>query len=183
MYRSSSVALSHRAMLFTFFDKVPYDGESLQFIAETRGTPAARALEQLAPAGAHFRSELAPFPSRLQRNLTRSSARVWGGDRSDVVLLLWEAWHKLLKGRFQHLATPDELSGWQLPTSQFDHELYPDVVLRALSVLVPGLQQYWNGAAGAQLPRPKVDGGYYTRTPENMPLIGEIRARDTRRRV
>jgi hypothetical protein len=105
--------------------------------------------------------------------------RVWGGDRSDVVLLLWEAWHSLLKAHFQHRATPDEISGWELPASQLDHDLYPDVVLRALSVLVPGLQQYWNGAAGAQLPRPKVDGGYYTRTPENMPLIGTLRARGT----
>jgi hypothetical protein len=101
---------------------------------------------------------------------------VWGGDQSDVVLLLWEAWHSRLKGHFRDRASPDELNGWELPASLLDHELYPDAVLRALSVLVPGLQQYWNGTAGEKFPRPKVDGGYYTRTPENMPLIGNTRA-------
>ena len=78
----------------------------------------------------------------------------------------------MIKGHFEHEASLAELEGSQLPLSLLDHLLYPDVVLRALSVLVPGLQQYWNGAAGDKFPRPTVDGGYYTRTPENMPLIG-----------
>ena len=78
----------------------------------------------------------------------------------------------MMKGQFEHQASLAELEGSQLPLSLLDHLLYPDVVLRALSVLVPGLQQYWNGAAGDKFPRPTVDGGYYTRTPENLPLIG-----------
>ena len=78
----------------------------------------------------------------------------------------------MLQGFLQDRGSPSELNGMELPLSLLDHDLYPDVVLRALSVFVPGIQQYWNGAAGDKLPRPKVDGGYYTRTPENMPLIG-----------
>ena len=97
---------------------------------------------------------------------------MWGGERSNVVLLLWEAWHSMLLKRFDDRASPSELTGMQLPVSLFDHELYPDVVLRALSALAPGLQQYCNGDAGGHVPKPTVDGGYYTRTPENMPLIG-----------
>jgi hypothetical protein len=89
------------------------------------------------------------------------------------VLLLWEVWHSMLKAHFQDQASPSELSGMELPLSLLDHDLYPDVVLRALSVLVPGLQQYWNGDAGVKFSRPTVDGGYYTRTPENLPLIGD----------
>jgi hypothetical protein len=34
---------------------VPYDSESLQFIAETRGKHVAAALKHPMPAGAHFR--------------------------------------------------------------------------------------------------------------------------------
>lgn len=49
----------------------------------------------------------------------------------------------------------------------------PGVPLSPQKVLVPGLQQYWSGAAGDKFPRPRVDGGYYTRTPENLPLIGK----------
>jgi hypothetical protein len=44
------------AVIFFIFLQVPYDSESLQFIAETRGQPLAAALAQQAPAGAHFRS-------------------------------------------------------------------------------------------------------------------------------
>lgn len=61
--------------------------------------------------------------------------RVWGGERSDIVLLLWEVWHGMLQGFFQHRGSPSELSGMELPLSLLDHELYPDVVLRALSVM------------------------------------------------
>ena len=78
----------------------------------------------------------------------------------------------MLQESLQDAGSPSQLNGMELPLSLLDHDIYPDVVLRALSVLVPGMQQYWNGAAGAKVPRPKVDGGYYTRTPENMPLIG-----------
>ncbi len=47
--------------------------------------------------------------------------------------------------------------------------VYPDVVLRGLTRMIPGLRVYWDRA-----PRPRVDGGYYTKTRENLPLIGPV---------
>jgi glycine/D-amino acid oxidase-like deaminating enzyme len=48
-------------------------------------------------------------------------------------------------------------------------ELYPEVVLRGLSTMLPGLRQYFERA-----PRPVVDGGYYVKTPENRLLAGPL---------
>ena len=44
---------------------------------------------------------------------------------------------------------------------------YPEVVIRGLSAMVPGLQAYVPRARSAI-----VDGGYYCKTPDNRPLIG-----------
>ncbi|MFN2292704.1 MAG: NAD(P)/FAD-dependent oxidoreductase [Anaerolineae bacterium] len=46
---------------------------------------------------------------------------------------------------------------------------YFEVVLRGLSRMIPGLQAYFD-----RLPQPVVDGGYYTKTGENRPLIGPL---------
>jgi len=46
-------------------------------------------------------------------------------------------------------------------------EQYPEVVLRGLSVMLPGLAAYFGRAT-----RPRLDGGYYVKTPENRPLVG-----------
>lgn len=51
---------------------------------------------------------------------------------------------------------------------QLDAQL-PEVALRGMATVVPGLSAYFN-----QIPKPFVDGGYYTRTPENRPLIGPL---------
>jgi glycine/D-amino acid oxidase-like deaminating enzyme len=45
--------------------------------------------------------------------------------------------------------------------------MFPEIVLRGLTRLIPGLRTYVGRA-----PRPVVDGGYYTKTRENRPLIG-----------
>ena len=45
----------------------------------------------------------------------------------------------------------------------------PEITLRGMAVLVPGLRQYLD-----PMPKPYVDGGYYTKTPENRPLIGPL---------
>jgi sarcosine oxidase, subunit beta len=47
--------------------------------------------------------------------------------------------------------------------------LYPEVVLRGLARLLPGARAFLD-----RMPRPFVDGGYYTRTRENRPLIGPL---------
>ncbi len=46
---------------------------------------------------------------------------------------------------------------------------YPELALRGMSVMVPGLARYFDRA-----PKPYIDGGYYTKTPENRPLIGPL---------
>jgi glycine/D-amino acid oxidase-like deaminating enzyme len=44
---------------------------------------------------------------------------------------------------------------------------YPEVVLRGLATMLPGLRSYFGRA-----PRAKIDGGYYVKTPENRLLVG-----------
>ena len=44
-----------------------------------------------------------------------------------------------------------------------------ELALRALSVMLPGLQAYLD-----HVPKPNQDGGYYTKTLENRPLIGPL---------
>jgi glycine/D-amino acid oxidase-like deaminating enzyme len=48
-------------------------------------------------------------------------------------------------------------------------EQYPEIALRGLSVMLPRMQEYF-----ARMPRPQLDGGYYTKTRENRPLVGPM---------
>lgn len=77
-----------------------------------------------------------------------------GGAGSRAVLMLW-AYH-----------TPP-LERPVFPPA-FD-ELYAQVALRGLATMLPGLAPYLERAR-----RPYVDGGYYTRTAENRPLVGPL---------
>lgn len=76
-----------------------------------------------------------------------------GGGGSDVLLMLW-AYHA-------HPVAPT----WP---PAFD-PAFPEIVLRGLTSMLPGLAAYLGKA-----PRPMVDGGYYTKTRENRPLIGPL---------
>ncbi len=66
---------------------------------------------------------------------------------------------------------------WAYHDDALDEPIYPipldpqlpEVVLRGMSVVIPGLAKYL-----AQIPKPFIDGGYYARTPENRPLIGPL---------
>lgn len=46
---------------------------------------------------------------------------------------------------------------------------FPEITLRALATMLPGLIKYFG-----RLPSLVMDGGYYTKTPENRPLIGPL---------
>ncbi len=74
-----------------------------------------------------------------------------GGNDSDAVLLLWE----------YHVNKVDPVFPPPLD------EQYPEIALRGLMKMLPGLQVYLGRS-----PRPYLDGGYYTKTSENRPLIG-----------
>lgn len=76
-----------------------------------------------------------------------------GGPESPYVLMLWPYAARPVEPRFP------------LP----EDPLFPEVVLRGLTTMIPGLAVYWGA-----MPRPAVDGGYYVRTPENRPLIGPL---------
>lgn len=77
------------------------------------------------------------------------------GDSSTLIVL------------YNHHTEPVEPT---FPIPQDPH--YADIALRGLSVMVPGLQRYFEKA-----PRPWIDGGYYLKTQENRPLIGPLRVR------
>jgi sarcosine oxidase, subunit beta len=80
-------------------------------------------------------------------------ARPEGGADSDVVLILWTYDVKAVEPAF-----PFEFDSY-----------YPEIALRGLSVMIPGLEAY-----ARHLPKPVLDGGYYTKTRENRPLIGPM---------
>jgi glycine/D-amino acid oxidase-like deaminating enzyme len=46
---------------------------------------------------------------------------------------------------------------------------YPEIALRGLASMIPKLKTYFD-----KPPRPFLDGGYYTKTRENRPLIGPL---------
>jgi len=76
-----------------------------------------------------------------------------GGSESNILLGLW-AYH----------TPPVE------PVFPFSIDpRYPEMVLRGLTTMIPGLRAYVD-----RLPKPVVDGGYYTKTRENRPLIGGL---------
>jgi glycine/D-amino acid oxidase-like deaminating enzyme len=76
-----------------------------------------------------------------------------GGGGSDVLLMLWA-----------YDAHPVTFA-WP---PDFDPS-FPEVVLRGLTTMIPGLAAYLG-----QSRRPMLDGGYYTKTRENRPLIGPL---------
>jgi glycine/D-amino acid oxidase-like deaminating enzyme len=76
-----------------------------------------------------------------------------GGVDSPWLLALWE-YHRIVQE-----------PTWPLP----EDRLYPEVVMRGMTTMIPGLAAYRD-----RLPQPVVDGGYYTKTRENRPLIGPM---------
>jgi glycine/D-amino acid oxidase-like deaminating enzyme len=70
----------------------------------------------------------------------------------------------------------DILMLWEYQTKAMDpvepppmDEQYPEIALRGLAVMLPRMKEYF-----AKMPRPQLDGGYYTTTRENRPLVGSM---------
>ena len=76
-----------------------------------------------------------------------------GGPESQTILMLWE---------YQTNVTAPV---WP---PQMD-EQYPEIALRGLAAMLPRMKEYFD-----RMPRPQLDGGYYTRTRENRPLVGPL---------
>ena len=71
----------------------------------------------------------------------------------DDILMLWEYQTKLVE--------PSD-------SPQLD-EQYPEIALRGLAAMLPRMKEYF-----ARMPRPQLDGGFYTKTRENRPLVGPM---------
>lgn len=80
-------------------------------------------------------------------------SRPEGSPDSPYVLMLWAYRRNVMEPT------------WPLPADP----LYPELVLRGMTTMVPGLNAYRD-----RLPHATVDGGYYTKTVENLPLIGPM---------
>lgn len=76
-----------------------------------------------------------------------------GAGESQMILMLWEYQTKVVEPTWP-------------PTLD---EQYPEVALRGLDAMLPRMKEYF-----ARMPRPQLDGGYYTKTRENRPLIGPM---------
>lgn len=72
---------------------------------------------------------------------------------SPIVLLIWTYDETRMEPRF-----PPE----------FDPH-YPEIALRGIAAMLPEVARYFDSP-----PRPVIDGGYYTKTEENRPLIGPM---------
>ena len=79
-----------------------------------------------------------------------------GNPESPYVLALWE---------YRRIITEPT---WPVALDP----MYPELVMRGMSTMVPGLSAYRD-----RLPYATVDGGYYTKTFENLPLIGPMATR------
>jgi glycine/D-amino acid oxidase-like deaminating enzyme len=76
-----------------------------------------------------------------------------GGGDSQTILMLWE-----YQTRKMDPAWPPHMD-----------EQYPEIALRGLAAMLPRMKEYF-----VRMPRPQLDGGYYTRTRENRPLVGPM---------
>jgi glycine/D-amino acid oxidase-like deaminating enzyme len=80
-----------------------------------------------------------------------------GTGGSDIILLLWD----------YHAGTPVNANS---PTSTPSlDDMFPEIAMRGMAAVLPRFSEYFE-----RIPRPMLDGGYYTRTPENRPLIGPL---------
>ena len=76
-----------------------------------------------------------------------------GGGESQTILMLWEYQTKVMEPIW--------------PPKMDEH--YPEVALRGLAAMLPRMKEYFG-----RMPRPQLDGGYYTKTHENRPLVGPM---------
>lgn len=75
--------------------------------------------------------------------------------RGDDILMLWE-YHS-------HMMEPVD--------APVMDEGYPEIALRGLTAMLPRMKEYFS-----KMPRPQLDGGFYTKTRENRPLVGPMGA-------
>ncbi|HYK98025.1 MAG TPA: FAD-dependent oxidoreductase, partial [Candidatus Acidoferrales bacterium] len=142
-------------------------GVELPAFNELHGKVAFRDDRQAIPRGAPFLIWADPvrlWTSDAERGdvpaewLTRTypsgaHLRPEGGPRSDALLLIWS---------YEEHREPPKYPITYDPS-------FAEICLRGLARMIPRLADYVGHA-----PRPVIDGGYYTRTEENRPIIGPL---------
>ncbi len=114
--------------------------------------------EQFLPWEEEERAALAEDPdTRWLTEIFPAGAhtRPEGGEGSQMLVMLWE-----YKTRLSPPIEP--------PALDAD---FPETTLRGLATMIPRLREYFG-----KMPRPKMDGGYYTKTRDNLPLVGPLGA-------
>jgi glycine/D-amino acid oxidase-like deaminating enzyme len=106
----------------------------------------AESLSENSPRNEDAARLLAPFPAGIH-------FRPEGRHGANTVLLLWAYHLEAVAPRFPIEIDPE----------------FSEIVLRGMTTLAPGLAAYLD-----RLPKTYVDGGYYTKTVENRPLIGPL---------
>jgi glycine/D-amino acid oxidase-like deaminating enzyme len=76
-----------------------------------------------------------------------------GSGENQTILMLWEYQSKAMEPVW-----PPKMD-----------EQYPEIALRGLAAMLPRMKEYFG-----RMPRPQIDGGYYTKTRENRPLVGPM---------
>ena len=76
-----------------------------------------------------------------------------GGAGSEMLVMLWEYQTRL--------SPPIEPPALDVN--------FPEVTMRGMAAMLPRLREYFS-----KMPRPQMDGGYYTKTRDNMPLVGPL---------
>jgi glycine/D-amino acid oxidase-like deaminating enzyme len=145
-------------------------GVELPVHNELHGKVAFRDVARVVPRGAPFmiwadaqrlwlsddeRAQIADErPDWLAREFPAGvHLRPEGGPHSDALLLIWS-----YEDRHERPSYPP----------RFD-PAFAEICLRGLVRMIPGLATYVG-----RTPRPVIDGGYYTKTRENRPLIGPL---------
>jgi glycine/D-amino acid oxidase-like deaminating enzyme len=100
-----------------------------------------------------FVAELADGEILLGEMPAGVHTRIEGGGESNHLLILWP----------YHLDPVAENFPMPIP------EHYAEICVRGISAMIPGLASYAD-----RMPRPFIDGGYYTKCADNRPLAGPL---------
>jgi sarcosine oxidase subunit beta len=111
--------------------------------------------EALASMGGFEATLVAPLPAGAHY-------RPYPGSTNSL-LMLWEALH-------MDVAVPEPPP----ESPELRGSLFAELLLRGLAKMSPGLGEAYLAADGSMVASVSIDGGYYTKTPDNLPLIGPL---------
>ena len=110
--------------------------------------------EQSLPWNADERAALADDPATrwlTEKFPAGAHVRPEGGAGSEMLVMLWE---------YQTRISPP------IEPPALDKD-FPELTLRGMAGMLPRLREYF-----ARMPRPQMDGGYYTKARDNLPMVG-----------